>query len=81
MPAGTCQDGVVKRVARWIRCLPLGFVLLGLAAGCVKVKTEVEPIEVNVNVRLQVDRELNQFFQELDAQNPTLTEETEDAES
>ena len=52
-----------------------------LAAGCVKVKTEVEPIDINVNVRLEVDRELDKFFEDLDAQNPTLSEIAEDTPS
>jgi hypothetical protein len=44
-------------------------------AGCVKVKAEhrvVEPIEINVNVRVQVEEKLSAAFAEMDAENPTL---------
>ena len=54
-------------------------VLLALApplTGCVKVHTKVEPIDINVNVRLKVDRELNDFFGDLDAKNPTIKDST-----
>jgi hypothetical protein len=44
--------------------------LLGLLAGCVHVK--VDPIEVNVNVNVRVDKALNDFFGDLDKQSSTL---------
>lgn len=57
--------------------------LLALLASpaCVRVRTEVEPIDINVNVRLEVDRELDEFFEELDAEDPTLVDSEEEAES
>ncbi len=41
-------------------------------AGCVRVKTEVEPIDINVNVKIEVDRGLSDYFDDLDAQDQTL---------
>lgn len=52
-----------------------------LAAGCVQVpsKYEVEPIYVQVDVNLRVERELDDFFGEIDKQAETLEyEETEE---
>ena len=71
------------------RCFTIGGTLLPafvaaallLPAACIKVRTEVEPIDINVNVRLQVDHELDRFFGDLDEQNPVLTETKEDVES
>ncbi|MGB0775934.1 MAG: hypothetical protein ACPGUY_08810, partial [Akkermansiaceae bacterium] len=43
--------------------------LLGFAS-CAKVKVEpieVKPIEINVNVRVTVEKELDNFFGDLDA--------------
>ena len=41
-----------------------------LSVGCIRLKSD--PIEVNVNVRLKVDRELRDVFRELDAVDPTM---------
>lgn len=52
-------------------------------AGCGPLRTEhhvssdpvrVEPIEINVNVRVQVDRELDDFFEDIDAKDQTINE-------
>ncbi|MEM6910161.1 MAG: YnbE family lipoprotein [Verrucomicrobiota bacterium] len=54
---------------------PTFFLLAALLlGGCIKVQTEhrIEPIEINLNVRVQVDRELDNFFSDLDNQNPTI---------
>lgn len=44
-----------------------GILLLGIlaTAGCLRVKSD--PIEVNINVRLQMDDDLRQMFRDLDA--------------
>lgn len=52
-----------------ILCLVGAVVLL---SGCVQVHTKVEPIDINVNVRVKVDRELDDFFGPLDERDPTL---------
>jgi PBP1b-binding outer membrane lipoprotein LpoB len=52
--------------------------LLGLTlvlTGCVKLRTEpirVEPIVITMNVNLRIVQELNEFFDELDAQSTVL---------
>lgn len=49
--------------------------LVGLS-GCAKVKVEpieVKPIEINVNVHVTVQKELDDFFGELDAQEKNIT--------
>ncbi len=58
----------MKRQALLIGLVPV--LLACLAIGCVRLKTD--PIEVNVNVRLKVDRELNEFFGDLDAKDPSI---------
>ena len=51
-----------RRVRRWIRPAAL----MGLAAllpACARVTLDqTKPLEINVNVRLQIDRELDEFF-------------------
>lgn len=46
--------------------------LLGPLTGCVSVHTKVDPIEINVNVRIKIERELDDFFGDLDQQDPSL---------
>ncbi len=55
-----------------------GLVIAALAvagAGCHtthEIKHEVEPIHVTVDVNLKVQRELDEFFRDLDAKDQTL---------
>ena len=53
--------------------LPLA-ALLALAFGSCTIKTEheVKPIEINVNVRVQVEKELDDFFGDLDSKAADL---------
>jgi len=46
---------------------------LGLGA-CLQVRTHhtIDPIEINVNVRIEVDRELDDYFGEIDARSATM---------
>ena len=53
-------------------CSLLGAVVLFATSGCVMVRTKVDPIEINVNVRIKVERELDDFFGGLDQQDATL---------
>jgi len=51
----------------------LGLVLAG-TVGCLRVKTdpvEVKPIHITVDVNLKVDRELEDFFGDIDARDPS----------
>jgi len=44
-------------------------------SSCARVKVEpieVKPIEINVNVRVTVEKELNDFFGDLDAKEKTI---------
>lgn len=48
--------------------------------GCIRVKSDpvrVEPIEINVTVRVKVDRELDDFFDDLDRKNETIEADEE----
>ena len=47
--------------------------LAGLAAGCLSIKTEheIKPIHITMDINLKVDRELDQFFGEIDEANGT----------
>ncbi|NNC88087.1 MAG: hypothetical protein HKN82_06455 [Akkermansiaceae bacterium] len=57
-----------------IPLLPL-LAIIPLALGsCLHVTTEheVKPIEINVNVRVQVEKELDNFFDDLDSKAATL---------
>ena len=61
--------------------------LVGLAAvtvaglaGCVNVRTapiEVKPIHITVDVNVKVERALDDFFGDLDAQSKSLKHETQ----
>ena len=46
----------------------LGLLAGMMAAGCLSVKTqhEVKPIHITMDINLKVDRELDQFFGDLD---------------
>lgn len=52
------------------------------AAGCTPLRTEHrvgtidnEPIKIDITVRLKVDRELDNFFDDLDKQDPTQADQ------
>lgn len=50
-------------------------VVLAALTGCVRVKTdpvEVKPIRITVDVNLRIQRELQDFFGDIDAVDPTL---------
>lgn len=56
---------------------PLLFAVLAAMSGCISVTHKIdqkEPIHVIVDVRVKVDRELEDFFGELDAQAATIVE-------
>ncbi|QQL45687.1 YnbE family lipoprotein [Sulfuriroseicoccus oceanibius] len=58
-------------LVQWIAAL----VLLPGAVSCASVKVEpieVKPIEINVNVRMTVERELDDFFSDLDEQEAEI---------
>lgn len=45
-------------------------------SGCARVKVEpieVKPIEINVNVHVKVEKELDNFFGDLDAKEQSIT--------
>jgi hypothetical protein len=54
----------------------LAVLSLALATtGCVRMKSDpirVEPIEITMNVNLRIAQELNEFFDELDAQSEVM---------
>lgn len=61
------------------KCFAWGLVLCA-ACGCAKVRVEsapvrvqVDPIHVTVDVNVRVDRELENFFSDVDGATPTAT--------
>ena len=54
--------------------LPIAGLLAASIPSCISVKTEheVKPIEINVNVRVKVEQELNNFFDDLDDKKADL---------
>jgi len=55
----------------------LALLLLITSVGCLKVKTEpvvveIKPIHITIDVNLRIDRELEDFFGDLDAADPTM---------
>jgi hypothetical protein len=54
--------------------LPIAGLLAVSLPSCISVKTEheVKPIEINVNVRVKVEQELNNFFDDLDDKKADL---------
>ena len=67
----------MKRV--WQICLS-GTVIAALSVGsigCLRVKSDpvvvdVKPIEININIKVQVDRELDNFFDDIDKRDDTI---------
>ena len=56
--------------------------MTGVGAGCLRVKTdpvEIKPIHITVDVNLKVQKELNNFFGDIDAADPTLKSKTPDS--
>tara|TARA_Y100000385_G_C13051164_1_gene619834 strand:- start:1306 stop:1509 length:204 start_codon:yes stop_codon:yes gene_type:complete len=56
-------------------CSALAALLMASLSSCAKVTVEpieVKPIEINVNVRVTVERELDNFFGDLDAKEKTI---------
>jgi len=55
--------------------LPLLALLAITLGSCISVKTEheVKPIEINVNVHVKVEKELDNFFNDLDSQAADLS--------
>lgn len=61
--------------ASFLPLLICGIVLSGISS-CARVKVEpieVKPIEINVNVHVKVERELDNFFGDLDAREQVIT--------
>lgn len=58
-----------------IYCSVLSVLAMAGFSSCAKVKVEpieVKPIEINVNVRVTVERELDNFFGDLDAKEKKI---------
>ena len=54
--------------------LPLAALFaLTLNSCTIKTEHEIKPIEINVNVRVQVEKELDNFFSDLDNQAADLS--------
>lgn len=62
----------IMRGMDWGRYTGVACVLL-LGAGCITVRTEhrVEPIHITVDVNVNVERELDNFFGDIDAASET----------
>jgi hypothetical protein len=63
---------------RWRAMLGVCSLMLVAGNGCIRIKSdpvEVKPIYITVDVNLKVERELEDFFDDLDAKDPTITEE------
>ena len=60
------------------RLFPALLATIVLAAGCISVKTEheVKPISIDMKVKVQVDKELDQSFAEEDRKPPKYMDET-----
>lgn len=57
------------------RLLPLAVMLASLfiGSGCIHIKTD--PIHVIVDVNIRVEKELGDFFDDLDSADPTMKSE------
>jgi hypothetical protein len=67
IPGSISADGKAVAMKPWL--LP-GLLLAGIAAGngCVRVKTE--PIHITMDVNLRIQRDLDNFFGDLDQAAP-----------
>ena len=52
----------------------LPFLLLPIIgiSGCITIKHEIAPIHATIDINLKIDRELDNFFKDLDEQSDTL---------
>ena len=41
-------------------------------SGCITIKHEIAPIHATIDINLKIDRELDNFFKDLDEQSDTL---------
>jgi len=72
---------MIRRI-RLALAVAAGAVALLGAAGCVSVKTapiEVKPIHITVDVNVKVDKELDDFFGDVDKKSTTLATPTTEA--
>jgi len=54
--------------------MPILFAVIGLT-GCIRIKpdpVEVKPIHITVDVNVRMERDLQDFFREIDEQDPTM---------
>ena len=61
----------MRRAMRWLSTVAVGGALAlpaGLAGGCFTVKTEseIKPIHITVDVNLRVQKDLDNFFGDID---------------
>jgi len=71
---------MTKPLLRTLAVVAAPLLVGGVTGGCVHVKSdpvEVKPIEINVNVRIQIERELDDFFKNIDAQDATIQTQDE----
>ena len=75
-PIGPVVEGFMDRrygrQMRWAARAAGGLLMLGLGNGCMSLKTksevEVKPIHITMDINVKVDKELNNFFNDIDAQ-------------
>ena len=60
--------------------ISLALLALGGATGCLRIKSdpvEIKPIHITVDVNLRVEKELDNIFDQIDAQDPSMRQENE----
>ena len=62
----------MKRRLPLIRIVPLAALATLLSAGCIHTKSEIKPIEIKpihitMDINLKIDRELDDFFGDIDS--------------
>ena len=51
---------------------PFFSIICVLMSGCITIRHEIAPIHATIDINLKVDRELDNFFKDLDEQSDTL---------
>jgi len=71
---GNCASIHKQSIMKKFISFSLVFAIASALSGCISVKTqhEVKPISITVDVNVKIDRALNDFFGDLDAQSAQL---------
>jgi hypothetical protein len=71
--------GIFKRRRQMIRMFFVSFIcVLAVYSGCIKLKHEmtIQPVHVTVEIKVKIDKELEDFFSDIDQPSSEKKQET-----